>query len=222
MKTIEEFLSQHNTRGSACPFSSSLKRNIFSMLREEMLETINRGLTIFPVPEFVKLIPQPDLPFCEATSDISRLEELAAMYPLCTWRAIVGSKLCVVRLDGLEGRAWFAAKCQEQGDCLTLTAVRGDMLWAIFHWPKGLVLCASAKKLVPGVTILADGDSFPIPPSGGCTWANPRAEIEAIPYWLREFAFDAPNNSPGNAAPMPTPSPRTVFCRSGFRVSRRR
>jgi hypothetical protein len=185
-------------------------------------DTANRGFAIFPVPDLAKLTAQRDLLIGEATSDTTRLEELAAMYPLSSWRAAVGSSgYCVVRMNAQNGVTWFAAKCQEHGvDCPTLTAVSGDMVWAIFRWPKNLVLKASAKWLPSGVSVLHEGDSFPVPPSTGCKWANAWADLEATPYWLEELAFDSPDNPPAEFVPAPSPFPRPAACRSTTRFDR--
>lgn len=221
MKTLEEFFYEQNRRSLPCSAFSSPHGKLLSALRAEVRETANRGFAIFPVTELSRLTGQPDQLIGEATSDISRLEELGAMYPLCTWRAAVGpSGLCVVRMNALEDRAWFEAKCQDQGDCLTLTAVRGGTVWAIFYRPKGLVLRESAKRLTAGVRILGDGESFPVPPSPGCTWLAPWVEIEAVPYWLREFAFESPDNPPGKIVPVPSPLRRPAACRSTVRFDK--
>jgi hypothetical protein len=220
MKTLEEFLYEHNSGISPFPRFGSSQRSSFSVLSQELRETANRGLAIFPVPDLARLTAQRDQLISEATSDISRLEELAATYPLCAWRAAVGlSGFCIVRMNAKNGVPWFAAKCQEQElDCLTLTAVSGDMVWAIFRWPKNLVLQALAERLPSGVSVLEGGDSFPIPPSS-CRWASASAEIEAIPYWLREL-FESPQNTPGAIVPVPIPTPRPKACRSTTRFDK--
>ena len=222
MKTLEEFFSDHNICISPRPRVDFSQRESFSALSQELHDTANRGFAIFPVPELARLTAQRDLLIGEATSDISRLEELAATYPLSTWRAAVGpSGYCVVRMNAQEGVTWFAAKCQDHGvDCLTLTAVSGEMVWAIFRWPKNLVLQASANGLHVGVTVLEDGDSFPVPPSSGCKWANVWAEVEAVPYWLRELAFDSPDTPPGKIVPVQRPFPRPAACRSTTRFDK--
>ena len=95
-----------------------------SSLDPEVRQAANRGLAVFPVPEFAKLTGQSEFLVGEATSDVSRLEELAAVHTSFAWHAAVGSsRLCVVRLDGLKGRAWFAAKNEDQGECRTLAAM---------------------------------------------------------------------------------------------------
>lgn len=247
MKSAEVFLSELN-RSSRGAVLTSAGMKPLSSLHPAVRQAASRGLAVFPVPELAKLTGQSDFLIGEATSDLSRLEELAAEHPACIWRAAIGpSRLCVVRLDGMQGRAWFAAKNEDQTDCRTLSVTRGDAVWAIFHWPEGLVLRESAKAPATGVRILADGDSFPIPPSGGSAWTDPWAEIEAVPYWLREIAFEPQNCPPGKAVPVPSRSTRPVPCRSvarpepprcsvqrgyrscnqggwkgGFRVSRRR
>lgn len=222
MKTLEEFFSEHNKGISPFPRFGSPQRNLISALRQEVRDTANRGFAIFPVPDLAKLTVQQDLLIGEATSDISRLEELAATYPLNSWRAAVGrSGYCVLRMNAPEGVTWFAAKCQDHGvDCLTLTAVSGEMVWAIFRWPKNLVLQVSVDGLPSGVSVLDGGDSFPVPPSSGCKWANAWAEIEAVPYWLRELAFESPDNPPGKIVPVPSPFPRPAACRSTTRFDK--
>ena len=87
------------------------------------------------------------------------------------------------------------------------------MIWvAFFRWPEGLVLRASARKLAPGVRILgqSQSDSCIIPPSGGYVWLNSWAEIEAVPFALRELAFEEPDSSPGRAISALKPPPRPV------------
>jgi hypothetical protein len=249
MKTLEEFFSEHNSGISRFPRFGSPQRNQFSALRPEVRDTANRGFAIFPVPELAKLTAQRDLLIGEATSDVTRLKELASTYPLCAWRAAVGpSGYCVVRMSARGGVTWFADECQEHVvDCLTLTVVSGDMVWAIFSSPKNLVRKASGAGLPSGVRVLDAGDSFPVPASRGCKWVNAWAEIEVVPYWFRELAFESPDNPPGKIVPVPSPFPRPATCRSitrsdkphggtkkgfptcdqagwraGFRISRRR
>ena len=243
---IEQFFSKNLSSPSAA-FNSS-PTHTPSTLPAEVRQTANLGWWIFPVSPLAKLTGNPDLLISEATCDVSLLEELAAEYPSCVWRvAIAPSSLCVLQIIGPEGRNSFTALSQDQEEVLTLQARRGDTAWAYFRRPKGLLLRASAKKLAPSVRILAEGDSCPIPPSGGCTFTNPWADIEAVPYWLRELAFEPPDTPPGQAVPVPAPSPgpvprrsRTQFqkpqqnprrgypiCgqaghRGGFRISRRR
>jgi hypothetical protein len=221
MKTLEEFFSKHNRGISTFSRFDSTQRNLSSALRQEVHDTASRGLAIFPVPDLARLTAQRDLLIDEATSDISCLDELATTYPLRMWRAAVRSSgHFIVRMNGL-GRAWFVAKCQEQEvDCLTLTAVSGDMVWAIFRLPENLVLRASSKVLPSGVSVLDEGDSFPVPPSSNCSWVNAWADIEAVPYWLRELAFESPDNSPGKIAPAPSPFTRPTACRSTTRFDK--
>jgi hypothetical protein len=222
MKTLEEFFSEHNRSIPPLPRFGSSQRSPFSVLSQELRDTANRGFAIFPVPDLAKLTAQCDLLIGEATRDTTRLEELAAMYPLSSWRAAVGlSGYCVVRMNAQDGVTWFAAKCQDHGvDCLTITAVSGDMVWAIFRWPKNLVLRASAQGLPSGVSVLHEGDSFPVPPSIGCKWVNTWADVEALPWWLLELAFDSPDNPPAKIVPVPSPFPRPAACRSTTRFDR--
>jgi hypothetical protein len=216
MKSPEVFLSELNLSSRSAVVMTT-RLNPVPSLSCEVRQAANRGLAVFPVPEFAKLTGKPEFFIGEATSDISRLEEWAAEHPSCTWHGAVGlSRQCVVRIDGMKGRVWFAAKNEDQADCRTLSVERGDTVWAIFRWPAGLVLRSPAKALGPGVKILAEGSSFPIPPSGGSLWTDPWAEIEAVPYWMREIAFEPPDNPPGKA--VPPPSARPLTCRPYARV----
>jgi len=167
-------------------------------------------LRVFPVPPITKLTANSDLLIAEATAEISRLAELAAELGIgCGWRAVVDSSLCVVRLHGQVGKNSVAALGgDDQEQCLTLRVHRGDSVWAVFRKPKGLAQRALGRKMPPGVSILTEGDSYPIPPSAGCTWSDPCAEIEAAPFWLRELAFESPDFPTGKAVPVPTLSHR--------------
>jgi hypothetical protein len=209
---IERFLSEHPSLLSAAfNFSPS---NHPPTLPQEVRQAANLGWRIFPVSPLAKLTGNPDLLIAEATCETSRLEELAAEYPSSEWRVAAGrSSLCVLQVVGPEGKNSLAALSQDQGECLTLQSRRGDTAWAFFRWPAGLVLRASAKKLAPGVRILADGASCPVPPSGGCVYLNPWEEVQAVPCWLQELGFEAPDHSPGKAAPVLVPSPRPAPCR---------
>ena len=196
-------------------FASS-RYNRHSILSEDVRQAANRGLRVFPVSLFAKLQGTPHLFIGAATSDISSLEELAvAAFPVHEWRVALGpSSLCVLQFDGEAARKSLAALVPDLDECFTLQAHRGHMTWvAFFRWPEGLVLRASAKKLAPGVRILGQGDSCIIPPSGGYVWLSSGAEIEAVPYPLRELAFEAPDSSPGRAMSAPKPSSRPVPCR---------
>ena len=61
-----------------------------------------------------------------------------------------------------------------------------------FEYPKGLKLRYSAKSWPPGVSVLADGESCPIPASGGSKWLNPWAEIEAVPVLVETACLRKP------------------------------
>lgn len=216
----EKFLIERKNRGLPGTASANLTRSRNAALTNEVRQTANRGLVILPVSEFARLAGNPDLLIGEATSDIHRLEGLAHHFQLCTWRVAIGpSHLCVLQVNGPIGRASIEALSRDQGECLTLWSQRGDMAWAFFRWPTGLVLRASAKKVAPGVRILGPGESCPVPPSVGCAWSNPWAEIEAVPYWLRERAFEPPECPPGRAVTVPEP-PRPARCRSTPRLER--
>lgn len=248
MKSLNE--SFLDGPGSPAAAFASRHYNRHAILPEDVRQAANLGLRIFPVSLLAKLKGTPDLFNGAATSDISSLEKLAAAaYPVHEWRVALGpSSLCALQFDGETARKSFAALVPDLDECFTLQARRGDMTcWvAFFRWPEGLVLRVSARKLAPGVRILGQGDSCILPPSGGYAWSN-FSEIEAVPYPLRELAFEAPDSSPGQAMSAPKPSPRPVPCRpiarfpqpkqglrkgypdcgqagwrGGFRISRRR
>ncbi len=215
MRSLEELFPERNTRALADRALTSATRQPRFELHPELRQAANRGFEIFPVPEIARLAGQPERLIGEATSDISRLEELAGEYPFCGWRVALGaSKLCILRIDGSQGRVSIAALSLHEEDCLTLQAQRGDTVWAFFRHPKDLRLRSSAQKLAPGVSVLANGESCQIPPSGSSTWLNPWVEIEAVPHWLRELVFEGPNDSPGEAVCVRTLPARPTPCRS--------
>ena len=211
---IERFFSERLSSPSAA-FTSSTNHHRPSTLPEEVRQAANLGWQIFPISPLAKLMGNPDLLICEATAEIGRLEELAVEYPACGWRVAVGpSSLCILQIAGPDGRSSSAALNQDQEECSTLQVRCGDAAaWAYFRWPQGLKL--RTKRLAPGMTILAGGDSCPIPPSGGCIYVNPWEEVQAVPRWLKELAFEPPDDPPGKAAPAP--SPRSAPCRQGGR-----
>ena len=220
MRSLEDFFNEHNKRDLRGVALTSARREPHFELHLELRQAANRGLEIFPVPKIAKLTGQPERLIGEATSDISRLEELAAAYPFCSWRVALGSsKLCTMRIDGTLGRASLAALSPDEDDSFTLRAQSGDTVWAFFRYPKDLKLRSSAKNLVPGVSVLAGSESCPIPPSGS-TWVNPWADIEDVPHWLRELAFESPTTPAGEAIPMRTPSPWPAPCRSSHRFEK--
>ena len=239
---LEQFLSRPSGSFSAA-FNS---RHCNHGLSDEVRELAHRGLKLFPVSLAAKLAGDPDRLIADATDDILLLEELsAAAQPLWGHRLALGlSGLCVLILDGALGRASFAALVPDLDDCFTLQARRGDAVFACFRQPAGMERIASARKLAPGVSLLGDGAGFDVPPTGGA-WMNPGAEIEALPYPLRELlASNSPDNLPGRAMPAPKPSPGPAPCwstvyfprhdkaprgghpvcgrRGGYRISRRR
>ena len=246
MKSIEVFLSELARNNSQSAASTSYDNISRSRLAEEVRQVARRGWQIFPVSPLAKFSGNPDLLIAEATSQVSRLGELAAEYPACRWRVALGlASLCALELEGQAGRKSFTALAGDQGECLTLQARRGDEALAFFQLPKGSVMRAFAKKLAPGLRIL--GESCFIPPSSGYVWVNPWADVEAVPYSLRELAFEPPDIPRGRTVPLPQSSTRRAFCRSttnaakprrgeskgypvcrqsgsgrGFRISRRR
>jgi len=248
MRSIEEFLSEVARRkNSPSAAFTSDQWNRRSALPDAMRQAASRGWHVFPVSRLAKLMGNPDLLIGEASSNLSRLEELSAEYAPCEWRLAHGpSSLCVLELSGRQGSHAFAA-LSGQEECLTLQAQRADMACAFFGYPEPLVLRDSAKKLAPGLRMLGPDDSCTIPPCRGWFYINPWAEVEAVPKWLRELAFDAPDTPPAITVSVPVRSSRPAPCRSrqpfakpprtarngypvhdyagwraGFRISRRR
>jgi len=117
MKSVEEFFLEHH--GPSSPSAVTTRQlNCRSALPDEAREAAN---------------------------EISRLEELAAEYfPLCGWRVVVGSALCVVELDGQQGRNSYAALAQDQEECLTLQSGRGDTALAFYRRPR--VWCCAHRR----------------------------------------------------------------------------
>lgn len=213
MRSLEDFFRERNPRSWRGPTVASAQRKPLSGLYPEVRAAANRGLQVFPVSDYARVSRQPNLLIAEASCDIARLEEMAAEYR--TWRIAIGpSGLCVLRTDGPVGRSSLASLIEDQGDCSTLIARRAETTWAFFHWPTGMALRAEARKLRPGVSVLGDGESCPIGPSDDCVWVNPWAEIEAVPNWLLELAFEPLSPPPGRALPLPARSNRTRPCRS--------
>ncbi len=220
---LEDYFFEKYGPGSPSTASTSCAGNLSLGLPEEVRQAANRGWHVFPISPLAKFTAQPDLLIREATSEITRLEEFAAEYPLCGWRVAAGpSSLCILRLDGQDGRNSFAAFNQDLGECLTLQARQGDTAWAFFRWPTGLVLRTSGTKLALGMRILRERDSCIIPPSSNCVFLNPWAEIDAIPSWLRELAFETPDSPPGIARPTSAFSPPPVPCRSKAHIGKHR
>jgi len=56
---------------------------------------------------------------------------------------------------------------------------------------------AAARELPPGVGILGHCAGLDVPPTGGTVWVNPDAEVEALPYILRELLASAPGKPSG-------------------------
>jgi Bifunctional DNA primase/polymerase, N-terminal len=152
MESIEEFFSNLEHPSSPSKRFTPTHHNDRSTLPDAVRQAANRGWKIFPLSMLAKAAARPDLLISEATSDLSRLEELAATYPGCDWRVAAGpSSLSILRLDGQLGRNAFRVLSREQGECLTLQAQRGDAGLAFFRRPAGLVLRNAAKELAPGV-----------------------------------------------------------------------
>jgi len=222
MKSIEEFLSElsRSQRFASPDFAAHQPEN-YSPLPEPVRQGANRGWQIFPDSQLARLCGDRNRLIGDASCDVSSLEKFAAEFPGCEWRVALGpSSLCVLEMTGLECIRSLAALSREEGECFTLRAERGHTLWAFFTWPEGLVLRSSARKLLGGARILGAGDSCVIPPSGGSHYFNPWAEVEPIPHWLRELAFENPDTPPKQFAPQPAHSPRPVPCRSGSPVRR--
>jgi hypothetical protein len=205
---LEEFLSQHPISRSAAFTSHQCQHH--SDLHDVVRQAACLGLKVFPVSPLAKLTGNPNLLIGEASFEISCLDELVAAHgPCCEWRVAVDPSLCILRIDGEVGRDSVAALSQyDQEECLTLRACRGNTMWVFFRRPKGFALRASAKSLAPGVSVLIDGDSCPLPAS-----SESASDISAVPYWLRELAFEAPDNPPGKAALAPVSTPCPASCR---------
>jgi hypothetical protein len=240
---LEQFFSRPS--GS---FSGAFRSRHFNPdLSDVLRELAHRGLKLFPVSLAAKLAGDADRLIASATDDILLLEALsAAAQPLHGYRlSLSASGLCVLVLTGTIGRASFAALIPDLAECFTLQARCGDVLYAFFRQTAGMKRIVSARKLADGVSILGDGESCIMPPFGGAAWVDPHAEIETLPYVLRELLSSGdPDNSPGRAMPTPKPSPRPAPCRStvyfpqldkaprlerqvygqrgGYRISRRR
>lgn len=222
MKSLAEFFSEGNSQSWRDRVIESKNGQVVAGLHPEVSATANRGLEVFPVPEFARFSGQPELLIGEATSDLGRLEELAAEYPGCTWRLAIGPAMFILRMDAPAARFSLAGLNKDQEDCSTLCARRAETIWALFRWPQRMVLRSEARKLAPGLRILADGDSCPVPPSDGCTWVDVSADIEAAPSWLREAAFECPTLPPGKALPTQAKSAPPAPCRSRARFQQTR
>lgn len=207
---LEQFFSRPS--GS---FSGAFRSRHFNPdLSDVLRELACRGLKLFPVSLPAKLAGDPDRLIASATDDISLLDELSTA-PLWGYRLALGpSGLCVLVLDGAVGRASFAALVPDLIECFTLQARRGDVMYAFFRQPAGMERIVSARKLASCVSILGDCAGFDVPPTGGTAWINPGAEIETLPYALRELlGLEPPDSPPGRTMPTPKPT-RPVPCRS--------
>jgi hypothetical protein len=205
---LQQFLSRPS--GS---FSGAFKSRHYNQgLPGEVRELAHRGLKLFPVRLAAKLAGDPNRLIAVATDDVTLLAELwaSAQQPLWGCRVALGpSGLCVLVLDGALGRASFAALVPDLDGCLTLQARCGDVVYAFFRQPAGVKRIASATKLAPGVSLLGDGASCIVPPFGATVWVVPGAEIEALPYALRELLVsENPDSPPGRTMPVPKSSPR--------------
>jgi hypothetical protein len=213
---LEQFFSQHSGSFPRAVRSRHCSQELFEQVRE----LIYQGLKVFPVGLAAKLDGDPDRLIAGATDDVHLLEELStATLPLWGYRLALGpSGLCVLVLDGAVGRASFAALVPDLDGCLTLQARRGDAVYAFFRQPAGARVIGSARKLALGVSIFGHDAGFDLPPTGGAVWVNPGAEIETLPYALRELlASDPPDVPPGRAIPVSKPSFRPVPCRPAVR-----
>ena len=211
MMDLEKFLSQSSNRPSAA-FNCCHRNQEFL---EEVHDLARRGLKLFPVSVAAKLNGCPDRLIADATDNISLLDELsAAAQPLWGYRLAIGpSDVCILILNGAIGRASFAALVPDLDECHTLQARCGDTVYAFFRQPTGMKRIASRRKLVRGVTLLGDGESSIVPPFGA-VWVDASAEIEALPYALRELlASEDPDSSPRLAMPAPKPCSRPAPCR---------
>jgi len=86
---LEDYFLEKYGPSSPSTASTTSAGNLSSGLPEEVRQAAKRGWHVFPVSPLAKFTAQPDLLIGEATSEISRLEEFAAEYPLCGWRVAV-------------------------------------------------------------------------------------------------------------------------------------
>ena len=220
---LEQFFSRLPSSPSTA--SSSRQPEQRSLLTGDARQAANHGLRIFPVSQLAKLMARPDLLIGEATSDIARLEAMAAEHGPCReWLAVADPWLCVLRIDGAEGGNSSASTLSlgSQEDCRTLLARRGDIAWTFFKSPRGFVRRSAARDLAPGLSIVCAGLSCPIPLlSGRSRGDHLCAEIEIlpVPFWLRELAFEPLDSPPGKAAPVPVSSLRPGQCRPPARFA---
>jgi hypothetical protein len=205
----------------SAPSGAFNSRHFNQDLSDEVRELAHQGLKLFPIGLAAKLAGDPDRLIAAATDNTTLLDELStAVKPVSGYRVALGpSGLCVLVLDGSVGRASFAALVPDLDDCLTLQARCGDVMYAFFRQPVGMKRIASARKLAPGVSILGDGESCSLPPSGEAVWVNhPGAEIETLPYALRQLvAPEDPDTTPGRAIPVTKLSHRPAPCRPAAR-----
>jgi len=219
--SLEKFLLAH-CQSSHSAASNSRQPEHRPLLTDDARQAANHGLRIFPVSQLAKLMASPDLLIDEATSDIARLEKLAAEHGPCReWRAVADPWLCVLRIDGAAGgnSSVSTLSLGSQEDCHTLLARCGDIAWAFFKFPKGFVRRSAARDLPPGLSILSAGRSCPIPLLSGDLCAE--IEIMPVPFWLRELAFAPLDSPPGKAAPVPVSSLRPGQCRPPARFAER-
>lgn len=212
MMDLEKFLSQSSNAPSAAPNYCQPNEDFLKAAHD----LARRGLKLFPVSVAAKLNGYPDSLIADATDDVSILYKLsAAARPLLGLRLAIGpSDVCVLVLTGAIGRASFAALVPDLDECLTLQARSGDQVYAFFRQPPGLRRVASKKNLARGVDLLGDGESCMLPPFAGASWVNVGADIEALPYGLRELlASEDPDGPPRLAVPKPKPSTRPAPCR---------
>lgn len=166
---------------------------------------------------------RPDLLIDEATSDIARLEEMAAKHGPCRgWLAVADPWLCGLQIDGAEGGNSFVStlSLDSQEDCRTLMVSRGDIAWVFFKSPKGFVQRSAARDLAPGLSIVPAGHSCPIPCGRTCGDLYAESEIMPVPFWLRELAFEPLDGPPGKAVPVPVPFIRPGQCRPPVRFAK--
>ena len=191
---LEQFLSRPSGSFSAA-FNS---RHCSQKLLEQVRELVYQGLKLFPVSLAAKLAGDPNRLIAVATNDVSLLEELsAAAQPLSGYRLAIGqSRLSIWRLRGRVGRDSFASLAPDLDESLTtLQASCGDAVYAFFRQPARMKQIAATRELQPGVSILDDCAGFDVPPAGGAAWVNRGAEIEALPYVLRELLATAPRTA---------------------------
>lgn len=180
-----------------------------------------RRWRIFPITTGSLRAPAANALIRNATSNISILEELPALYPGCRYGLATGSEsgVWVAELDGewnaqaLYGLAGIAiSSADESWDGNTLLSRGGSKTYAFFKWPNGLAMQRSCLNLIPGLKLHGEGSWVPLPPSeflgACCEYLNAEAVAETPDFFV-SLLFKAHGSDFGPAGPPKYP-PRSV------------